>query len=795
MRDWNIKLGDPLSLILAADARFCIPDYYNDQIWELKLGLGDPPAVALQTTYGLRARNLRIFPIFIEGENSFSNPENFIELPHIRHFYPNFISVDFYPMDGIEVVMDFWVAASQVIAGRIYLVNHDSNARQIRLELIALLTASMDGTPMAPDEIQAVKVLSGRTDGLVPVVFMTGGALATLGSFPALTQVFELLPGGFRQVIWSHAALHTAEESFNLARSIAARNWEAEFTRIEMVNQGQLEIHSGDIDWDTAFAITQKVAFGLFTGPTDNLPHPSFVQARNPDHGYSLVGDGSDYGHLWDGQSAFDTYTLANLILPASPDLARGLLMNYLAIQEDDGIIDWKPGLGGQRGNRQAAPLLVNLAWLIYQFNQDRSFLDEVFPHLLKFVHAWFYPQHDRDQDGIPEWDNPLQSGFEDHPLFARWYSWSKGIDITTVESPVLCALLYRECQKLIKIAQIIERSDSIPVLEAFSDNLRSAVEASWNNTTSSYHYWDRDSHAISPGRKIGERRGSGQIFIDQSYDQPSRLVFHMQVPQESTRQVHIFVHGVGASGNHHIERIGADRFLWFLESGTGSSERTYLSLEYIEIKGLSDDASVTVYSAGLDHLDHTLLLPLWAEIPSKERANRIITQTLLNPEQFWRPYGLPACPKNSGEMETQFCEAVHMVWNNMIGEGVVSYGYRDEAAQLVTNLMRAVVSALKRDGSFFKYYNSETGKGWGERDTLVGLAPLPLFLKALGVRILSINRVALEGYNPFPWPITVKYKGLSVLRQKEKTLVVFPDGQTVEVSDPSPCIIAIDTI
>ncbi|MFU8773023.1 MAG: MGH1-like glycoside hydrolase domain-containing protein, partial [Anaerolineales bacterium] len=542
MRDWNLKTGDPRSLILAADARFCTPDYYDDQIWELKLGGGDPPAVSLQTTFGLRARNFRIFPIFTQGEVSLSNPEDFAEPPHILRFYPNFLTIHFNPFVELAAVMEFWAAQSQAVAGRIRLSNRGSSPRQVKLELAGLLMAAVGGTPMAPSEIQAAPVLSGRTADLAPVLFMTGGASATSGSYPTLTLQMDLLPGGFHQVSWCHAALKSEVDSFNLARSIAAHNWDAEYARIEMVNQGQVEVHSGDIDWDTAFAITQKVAYSLITGPTENLPFPSFVQVRNPDQGYSLVGDGSDYGPIWNGQSAFDAYALANLILPASPDLVRGLLLNFLATQDEEGVIDWKPGLGGQKGNRQAAPLLVNLAWLIYQFTQDHAFLEEVFPQLLKFIQAWFTPQRDRDQDGIPEWDNPMQAGFEDHPLFSRWYSWSKGIDITTTESPVLCALLFREIQNMVQMAQLIGRSDTIPVLESFSDNLRSAVEASWNHATNSYHYWDRDTHATPSGLKLGERQGPGQIIINQTFDKPVRLVFHLHVQRHSTHQARIFI-------------------------------------------------------------------------------------------------------------------------------------------------------------------------------------------------------------------------------------------------------------
>ncbi len=64
MPNWNLAAGDPLSLTLAADARLTTTDYTNDQIWELSLGGGEPAALALQTTYGLRAHWMRLFPRF-----------------------------------------------------------------------------------------------------------------------------------------------------------------------------------------------------------------------------------------------------------------------------------------------------------------------------------------------------------------------------------------------------------------------------------------------------------------------------------------------------------------------------------------------------------------------------------------------------------------------------------------------------------------------------------------------------------------------------------------------------------
>ena len=77
MRDWSLAIGDPLYLTLAADSRLSIPNYLNDHIWELALGGGEPSALSLRTTFGLRAKAMRIFPRFSENGKSVNNPSDF----------------------------------------------------------------------------------------------------------------------------------------------------------------------------------------------------------------------------------------------------------------------------------------------------------------------------------------------------------------------------------------------------------------------------------------------------------------------------------------------------------------------------------------------------------------------------------------------------------------------------------------------------------------------------------------------------------------------------------------------
>jgi hypothetical protein len=66
------------------------------------------------------------------------------------------------------------------------------------------------------------------------------------------------------------------------------------------------------------------------------------------------------------------------------------------------------------------------------------------------------------------------------------------------------------------------------------------------------------------------------------------------------------------------------------------------------------------------------------------------------------------------------------------------------------------------------------------------------LFLRVLGVEILSGARVKLEGTNPFPWDVTVQYKGLKVMRGQQKTEVIFANGKSVTVTDIEPVIVSL---
>jgi hypothetical protein len=793
MREWNLKAGDPLSLTLAADARLSKTNYCDDQIWELSLGDGEPPALALQTTFGLRARSFRIFPQFTEKDLVRIDQSLFNVLPVIRKFAPNYLYVTFSPFTDIEVQLEYWIPESQAAACRMMIKNTSQTRRNIRLEWIGLLMPSESGERMSARQENGVPVLVGKTGTIFPLIFMTGGPNLGAGPFPSLYLDLEINPEEKKKFVWVHAALTSPEASFELAQQIAARSWESEITRIDIINSGLVDVFTGDPEWDAALSLAQKNAYNLFHTSPGPLPNPSFVQTRRTTHGFSLRGDGLDYSHIWNGQTPFDTYYLVGQLLPASPGLARGLLDNFLMTIDDKGFIDWKPGPAGQRSNVLATPLLASLAERLFESDQDLVYLEKIYPMLEAFINAWFGEDNDSDKDGIPEWSHPMQTGYEDNPLFTPWTAEGKGINIKTVETPSLASFLYRECQSLARIGTLLRNPEAVEKWERYASALRAAVEISWEAENSTYRYWDRDSHYSSISQLIAVRRGFGILNINRTFEQPVRLIIEVKTSSDKTPRPQVSIHGMGFNQQHLVEKVAPGSFHWHMNKGITTSSRVYHQLEYLLFEGLESSDKVTVKSVGMDWKDQTLLLPLWAGIPAEERVKDLVEKSITSQDEFWRSYGISALPASSPLHVNEEKDYIYLPWNTLTGEGLLNYGYRQEAGELVTRLMKAVIKCLKRDRCFRKVYHAETGQGMGELNSLEGLAPLSLFMDALGVKIFSPRRIALVGNNPFPWPVTVKYRGLNVMRHTDKTTVIFPDGTTATVTDSSPCIVSLD--
>ncbi len=788
MRDWSLGPGDPLYLTLAADSRMCTPDYTNDHIWMLEPGSGEPPAFTLRTTYGMRARSMRLFLRFTENGRSVLDPAAFSSPPVLRRFYPNFLWADFSPLENLAVSAEYWIPESNALAGRLTVTNRSTAIRQVRLEVCAAL-APLEGQSITAIQQQLVNVLAGQSGGLFPVVFMTGGPKHGPGPYPSLALDMDLGPGATRQLTFAGAARETLAASFELARHTAARPWEAERARIELMDAAQtIDIQTGDQDWDAALAFSQRAALGLLFRGTDKLPYTSFVSVRQPDHGFSRKGDGTDYAPGWSGQSPLEAYYLSSL-LPGAPHISRDILRNFLSVQAESGEVDSRPGLGGQRSRLLAAPLLAALAWRIHQTCEDQAFLEEAIPRLRNFFWSWLSPAHDQDRDGIPEWNHLLQTGFEDNPIFDVWHSWSQGVDVSTVHTPALGSMLYYEADSLMRLMQARGGLEKDTLLEVQARALRASVEAGWNAPGTLYAYRDRDTGLTKSGQVLAQGEPGESLFRPKaSFGSPVRLLIEIQSEDRAAGKPVVEISELITRGE--VEVIDTPAFQWRSGGLVATSQQVYKRVGRVKVRGLDKNDRVIIRSVDLTSEDHTLLLPLWAGIPDPARARALLSRTLLEAGRFDRPFGIPALPSLPTPEAEAIGMSVHLPWNHLIGEGLLRYGFRQEAARLTAHLMNAIIQSLKQTRSFYQRYHAENGGGIGERNALSGFAPVGLFLDCLGVSILSPTRVRLQGANPFPWPVTLRYRGLSVERGLEATVITFPNGASVTVTDTDPTLV-----
>jgi hypothetical protein len=789
MREWNLSPDCPVSLTLATDARINPTDYTDDQIWELNIGNSEPPAISLHTTFGLRARSCRIFPRFtINGQTVF-NPKDFFHPLIIHDYFPNYIKLSFKPFSSINVVLEYWVPDSHAIGCRTNIINTSSTQIQIQLEWAELLIPADDGHRMSTTGIGLTTILAGQTNDLAPVLLMTGGVVSGKSPYPALSLTYAIQPHAEQEVQWVHASLSDINNSSELAKSLIITNWDVEFAKIYRVNSQRIEITTGDQQWDTALYISQTLADQLVLSATESCRSASFVISRNPDQGFSLRKDGSDYNHLWSGQTPLGTYYLSNFLLPGNPELLKGFIENFLASQSPQGEIDMKPGLGGQRNQLLATPILAQLAWDYYRYTGNVKYIETIYSKLLAFFLSWFSDSHDRDNDSVPEWDQSIQSGFEDHPIFSYSNEWSMGLEISSVESPDLCSFLYQEAMALMNIAKEIQITEAVPELRAIADGLTMMIDQSWNDTYACFQYRDRDSHVSASSEILGQRNGSGLIDIHREFEVPIRPLIRVNTSKEGTRPIQIYIHGTASSGGHRVEHISSADIHWRINKGYTTSNYTYKTIEQIEIAGLSAGEEIIVRTTGMFGIDQTLLLPLWAGIPSDDKARILINLSIMNKKRFLSPYGLrPWIGLDQALERADDALNIHLPWINFITRGLLKYNERKKAAVLFSRLMKAAIQSIKTDLTLHQFYQSETGKPLGAKNSITGLIPLGLFLEILGVKIINPSKIELTGGgNPFPWPVTVKYRGLTIVQQKEKALIIFSDGQNITVDNNHP--------
>jgi hypothetical protein len=296
-----------------------------------------------------------------------------------------------------------------------------------------------------------------------------------------------------------------------------------------------------------------------------------------------------------------------------------------------------------------------------------------------------------------------------------------------------------------------------------------------------------------TPPEFLGKLKGAGVIEVQKEFPHPVRPMIHIKSKKEGTRPVQIYINGVSTNGSHRVDHITPYQIHWHLNSGYFTSEYIYKTIEQIEITGILPDDEVIIQTPCLTFIDQTLLLPLWAGTASEDKAKILINLTIMNKKRFLSPFGIRSYVDFQNLNETpEEAPTTHLLWESLILDGMIRYGERKKAAEVFTRMMKAVVHSLNTDMTFHNFYHSETGKPLGTTNSLTSLIPIGLLLNILGVKIINSSKVEITGSNPFPWPVTIKFRGLTIVQQEKKALVIYADGQNITVDNNQPQIISL---
>jgi hypothetical protein len=790
LRRWQLDAQSPFCLQLAADSRLSITDYSDDQIWELSPGTFDSPALALQTRYGGRVGLVSIVPMWQHEGRTIYQAQAYAKTPLIEQFAPGYVRLTAALTLQITLQAEYWVIESHTVGARFTLTNADTKPVDVRLDLFGHIGAN--GKEILPRIVSApdgqIALEFSKIGNLKPIIIMDeGGAVEMLPPMtPKIGRTLTIPEQGKATVRWVHTALTNEQASFTRAKYWLEQDWEKYFERIAESAQTIPQIETGDADQDATIAWSYQQLVQSFLKPTASLPFASFVGTRNSWHGFSARGDGSDYDRNWNGQTPLLAYLSALGIASVDPYLAQSVIRNYLAVQRPDGWIDWKPGLGGQKQGFLCLPILARLAWGIFQYTEDTSFLREVFPGLMKFFERWFAADTDTDSDGLPEWQSENQTGYPFMPTFATWQTWGQNADIRCVETPDLASYLLSEGHSLRAIAYYLRDSSTQTRLDERIIRLEAALESLWNGSQSRYVYRDRDTHITTGSLNVIHDARAGEDLLPALELNPAnRLVIRIAGGVNLVPRMTLILDGGDSNGQPINENTDSSAFVWSHRHGAYTSKNNFARIDRVKLDGLTRVYRVDVQTLDTTRADINSLLPLWSiGIPAEHAQS--LKVTLTHADLFWRPNGVTMCSAQDPNFDPSNADGAGGVWPfwlTLIGEGLIETGSMTEAYDLLKRLLKVQTAILKDQKNFSEFYHSDEAKGLGERGHTGGIVPLYLLMRVLGVRIISSGKAWVGG--PFVWdqPVVIRQRGVIVRRSRQGSHVEFPSGYAVDLT------------
>ena len=730
-----------IDMILAAETAEGNVDPCNDQIWHLTTEEGEPKALAISTSYGLRAYGMRVFPRFHMKNEIATDPRSFSKYPSPQFCSSNFIEIKLSPFPSVDATLRVWVPSSQILVGQVNLTLNSDQTESVLMEWVALLEPFPGGTPMSAVDQRINTVLAGKTKSLEPVFLLTGMPRTNISAYPSLSLELALRPSAPRQITWVLSSLENKDLSFYTARRFAASSLENEQLKLEVTQKKRFfAIGSQNSFFTAQIQASQNCMDQLLMPAFGKFRHQSIVSSRIQDNGFSQSRDGGDSGPGWGIQTSLDAFTAARILLPSSPEILKGLLQNFLDQQADNGTLEMLTSWTGKKTGKLATPVLAGLAFEIYNYTQDKVWLGRVFPQLLSGLNAWFSEFTDRDLDGFPEWQHILQTGFKPSNYESDEGMKNLEILIKAAESPALAALLFKECENLATMAAVLDFAETTESLVQKGDSLKELVQSCWNEKESYFQYRDLFNHSLKSSVKIVTYRRNGHFPLSGYKSFSSSTVVEIQRLEATSHEFEIQIQTID-----QIQKLTEKSFDWRGTKGSMVINSSIGDIKFLDIRGLKKSEMVLLSEPAFEFFDPYAVIPFWAGCAAKEQTvaflqNKLSTLETMVEENVQFPVYIKFMLLEMLIRNQRHEDALRLYEN--------WYGKIDESSE--TPIMMPLHSLR----------------------SLEDLVPIQILLSLYGVEKWTSNEVILENNSALLPPITVQY-GQTTIEFKQGIRVV----------------------
>lgn len=739
--------GCEINIHLAADAARGSVDPCNDQIWRLTSEEGEPEALSLNTTYGLRAYAMRIFPRFhIKGE-IVQNPRAYSSSPKLMFSACDFARIHFSPFPTIDVKLRLWVPTSQIVVGQIEITSKASLPEPLAIEWVCMLEAFPGGSPMTVEDQRINTILAGKTSDLEPVFLLTGMPKAATSIYPGLISETSLRPGIHRQFTWVMSTLENKDLSFYAARKYTASNLEVEELKIELSQKMWLvNFHLNNDFCGQQFTESQSRAQQLILPSHGSFLHPSVIHSRAEDNGFSRSGKGDDSGESWGMQTACDIFLASRIYLPSYPEMVKGLLQNILEMQSDDGSLDMLISWNGKRSGRRATPILTSIVLDIFNDTQDLNWLKRAYAVLLESTKGWFTKNSDIDEDGFPEWQHPLQTGLFTTAGVSEEKEELADILVKTTESPALAALLWRECVNLIEMSKSLELVEDLPWLEQKVITLSQLVQSCWNEEASYFQYRDMLNHSMNSNPAIRTYRRNGHFPFSQQKASSSFTILHASLLQDTPHPFEILI-----QTPDQVLTVNERSCIWREKTGYTVLNIAINKIQSVAIRNLKKDESVSFSEIALNTFDTSSIIIFWAGIASEDQTDAFLQEHLH--------------PLTEGNTPDDF---IPVTMKYMLLEILVRSGRNLEALELMKKWFELGDTSSPGIPPFMRR----------KQHSLEDLIPMRIFLSIFGIEKWDQKEMIIKNRNISLPPITVQYEQAAMKLEQGKYVITLANGE-----------------